>query len=129
MISGWDSKYEFHFWRPVTAIRYATDSEWLPFLITPAHPDYVSTHSVFGGASSAILARFFGCDEANFTLTTSSAPPGVYRSFSSFSQASHENGDSRVYAGIHFRSACEDGITMGESIGTFVMNNYLLPLR
>lgn len=93
------------------------------------HPDYVSTHSVFGSESSVILARFFGGDAANFTLTTSSAPPGVYRSFTSFSQASHENGDSRVYAGIHFRTACDDGVAMGERIGNFIMDDYLLPVR
>src|SRR5262249_5801227 len=126
-IAGWDSKYEYHFWRPVTAIRFVTDPEWLPFLNTPVHPDYVSTHSVFGGQASVILARFFDGDAANFTLTTTTAPPGVYRSFTSFSQARDENGNSRVYAGIHFRSACNDGVAMGESIGGFVMDNYLLP--
>lgn len=61
---------------------------------------------------------------------TSGAPfAGITRSFSSFSQAAQENADSRVYAGIHFRTACQDGITLGNSIGRRAFIQYLQPYR
>jgi hypothetical protein len=54
---------------------------------------------------------------------------GITRSFSSFSQAAQENADSRVYAGIHFRSACQDGVKLGEQIGRRAFAQYLLAYR
>jgi len=45
------------------------------------------------------------------------------RSFSGFSQAATENGESRIYAGIQFRSAVEDGIKQGNQIGNFVFTH------
>jgi hypothetical protein len=50
-------------------------------------------------------------------------------SFTSFSGAANESADSRVYAGIHFRSACEDGLMLGRKIGQRVAMSYLLPLK
>jgi hypothetical protein len=137
-IAGADTRYFYNFWRPVTAIRAgdadgndatAADVAWESFLNTPPLPDYPSTHSVAGGAASAVLARFFGSDKIVFTMT--SGPPfgGITRSFNSFSQAAQENADSRVYAGIHFRSACQDGIKLGEQIGRRGFAQYLLAYR
>ena len=61
---------------------------------------------------------------------TSGAPfAGITRSFKSFSQASQENADSRVYAGIHFRTACRDGIKLGEQVGRRTFTHFLLPHR
>ena len=51
------------------------------------------------------------------------------RKFASFSQAAQENADSRIYAGIHFRSACRDGIRLGEQIGRRAFANFLQPYR
>jgi hypothetical protein len=50
------------------------------------------------------------------------------RSFTGFSQAAAENGESRIYAGIHFRSAVEDGIAQGRKIGGFAFTHALRPL-
>jgi membrane-associated phospholipid phosphatase len=137
-VAGADTRYLYNFWRPVTAIRAgdtdgndATTPEpaWESFLNTPALPDYPSTHSVLGGAAAAVLARYFGSDQVGFTMT--SGPPfrGITRSFASFSQAAQENADSRVYAGLHFRSACQDGIRLGEQIGRRAFVQYLQPNR
>jgi len=134
-IDGFETKYEFNFWRPVTAIRAGdtdendrtiADSGWSSFLNTPAIPDYTSTHSVAGGAASNILRRFFGTDDVAFTLL--SGPPfgsELPRSYTSFSQAAAENGNSRIYAGIHYRSAVEDGIKQGSQIGGYVFTHAL----
>ena len=72
---------------------------------------------------SEVLARFFG-DEVNFS-TTSTTQPGVTRSFTSFSQAAEENGDSRVYIGFHFRTSDETGARLGRQVARFVVNHAL----
>jgi PAP2 superfamily len=133
-IAGFKTKYDFNFWRPVTAIRAGdtdgndatvADPSWSTLLNTPAVPDYTSTHSVLGGAASAVLRRFFRDDDIAFTVTSGVPFAGLTRSFTSFSQAAAENGDSRIYAGIHFRSAVEDGIAQGAKIGRFVFQHAL----
>jgi hypothetical protein len=137
-IAGFETKYDFNFWRPVTAIRAGdtdgndatiADPNWSSLLNTPAIPDYTSTHSVAGGASAEVLRRFFDHDDVPFTTTSGVPFAGLTRSYTSFSQAAAENGDSRVYAGIHFRSAVEDGIKQGEKIGHFVFRHALQPLN
>ncbi len=98
-------------------------------LAPPAHPDYISGHSVLGGASAEVLRRFFRSDDIPFTTTSGVPFAGLTRSYTSFSQAAAENGDSRVYAGIHFRSAVEDGFKQGEKIGHFVFTHALQSLN
>jgi hypothetical protein len=136
-IAGFQTKYEVDFWRPVTAIRAgdtdgndATDGDpaWSSFLNTPPNPDYTSTHSVLGGAAADVLRRFFGSDHVPFTITSGVPFAGITRSFRSFSEAASENGESRIYAGIHFRSAVEDGIKQGNRIGGFVFTHALRPV-
>jgi hypothetical protein len=136
-IAGFQAKYEFNFWRPVTAIRAGdmdgndatvADPLWSTLLNTPAIPDYTSTHSVLGGAAAAVLRRFFHGDDVAFTTTSGVPFAGLTRSFASFSKAAAENGESRIYAGIHFRSAVEDGIEQGNRIGRFVFRHALLPV-
>ena len=134
-ICAWDAKYAYDFWRPVTAIRNgdtdgnpatAGDPAWSSFIDTPPFPDYVSGHSTFSGAAATVLAAFYGTDDIAFT-TGSDFLPGVQRTFASFSAAAREAALSRLYGGIHFRSANEDGMAAGVSIGTFVFERLLLP--
>jgi hypothetical protein len=137
-IAGADTRYLHNFWRPVTAIRAgdddgnvatAADPAWETFLNTPPLPDYPSTHSVAGSAAATVLARFFGSDQVDFTMTSGPPFAGITRSFRSFSQAAQENADSRVYAGIHFRSACQDGAKMGKQIGRRAFLQYVQVYR
>jgi hypothetical protein len=95
-VAGFDTRYVYDFWRPVTAIRAAdtdgneataADAAWETYLNTPPIPDYPSTHSIAGGAASAVLARFFGKDEIAFSMTSGPPFAGLTRSFKSFSQA------------------------------------------
>jgi len=126
-IAGFEAKYEFRFWRPVTAIQNAAsdgnestepDTTWQPFLVTPPVPDYPSTHTLVGAAAAEILIDLFG-DRIRYE-TTSLTLPGVSRSFRGFWDAAEENGDSRVFAGIHFPHAVRDGQRQGRSIGRAV---------
>jgi membrane-associated phospholipid phosphatase len=134
-IVSWDSKYEFDFWRPVTAIRAAeadgnpattADPDWTPLIPTPAFPAYTSGHSTFSAAAAAVLADFFGTDAIAFTLE-SETPDAGDRSFESFSEAAAESGLSRIYGGIHWSFDNVQGLETGEALGHFVTENYLRP--
>ena len=52
---------------------------------------------------------------------------GVVRSFSSFSDALHEVTNARVFAGIHFRTACEDGEVTGKALADYILANAVRP--
>ncbi len=134
-ICAWDAKYTFNFWRPVTAIRNGdadgnattvADPTWSSFIITPPFPDYTSGHSTFSGAASTVLASFYGTDKIAF-ITGSDFLPGVTRSFTGFSAAASEAALSRLYGGIHYRSANEDGLAAGIGIGEWTFARYLQP--
>jgi hypothetical protein len=126
-ICAWDAKYMFHFWRPVTAIAFAEpELHWMSFIVTPPFPDYVSGHSTFRGAAATVLPLFYGTEDLPFT-TGSDFLPGVYRSFSTCLDAAEEAAVSRLYGGIHFRSANEDGLQAGISIGEWAGTFYLQP--
>jgi hypothetical protein len=132
-ICAWDAKYSFNNWRPVTAIRNAAsdgndatepDAAWSSFIGTPPFPDYVSGHSTFSGAAATVLGIFYGSDDISFS-TGSDFLPGVIRSFESFSSAANEAAMSRVYGGIHFRFASDDGLSGGLAIGEWTISHFL----
>ena len=126
-ICAWDAKYTFDFWRPVTAIAFAEpELNWMSFIVTPPFPDYVSGHSTFSAAAATVLPLFYGTEDLPFT-TGSDFLPGVYRNFSNCFDAAEEAAASRIYGGIHFRSASEDGLQAGISIGEWTATHYLLP--
>jgi hypothetical protein len=129
-----DAKYDFRFWRPYTAIRRAgedgndrteADPEWLPLLWTPPGepllflippiPDYPSAAAMTSAAAAAVLTTHLG-DSVPFTVSSVTLP-GANRRFRSFNHAAREAGLSRVYGGIHFVHAVEDGWTAGKRIG------------
>jgi hypothetical protein len=126
-ICSWDAKYTFDFWRPVTAIAFAEPQlNWMSFIVTPPFPDYTSGHSTFSAAAATVLPLFFGTEDLPFT-TGSDFLPGVFRSFSTCLDAADEAALSRIYGGIHFRSASEDGLQAGTSIGEWTFDHYLQP--
>src|SRR5262249_51358206 len=109
IISCWDAKYAYSFWRPVTAIGAADtdgnpdtepDASWTPLLVPPNFPSYVSAHSTVSAAAAGVLTALFG-DEYHFSVGAESLP-GVTRSFDSFGAAAAEAGQSRIYGGIHY---------------------------
>jgi hypothetical protein len=136
-ISGFKIRYVYDLWRPVTAIREAdtdgndgtiADASWNSQQNTPAVSEYPSTQSIFSGAAAVVLASVLGTDQVPVSLTSGPPFANIKRSFTSFSQAARESADSRVYAGIHFRSACEDGLALGRRIGARTAAMYLQPL-
>jgi PAP2 superfamily len=126
-ICAWDAKYTFDFWRPVTAIAFAEPQlNWMSFIVTPPFPDYVSGHSTISAAAATVLPLFYDTEDLPFT-TGSDFLPGVFRNFSTCLDAAEEAAASRIYGGIHFRTASEDGLQAGISIGQWTFTHYLQP--
>jgi hypothetical protein len=101
---------------------------------TPPFPAYPSGHAGFGGALFEVLRRFYGTDNVAFTFTSDEyngvtrdrdgvVRPIHPRSFTSFSQAEEENGQSRVYLGIHWSFDKTEGIEQGRRIARYVMRH------
>ncbi|MBS1488561.1 MAG: vanadium-dependent haloperoxidase [Bacteroidetes bacterium] len=118
-ICCWDEKYRSKLVRPETYIHDNIDPDWTPLLQTPPFPEYTSGHSIISAAAQIQLTGLLGNSYA-FTDSTEleyGMPP---RSFQSFKQASEEAAISRVYGGIHYMPACENGKQQGLDIGQFV---------
>lgn len=122
LIACWDAKYYFQFWRPITAIQIE-DPAWTPLLATPAHPEYPSGHSTVSSAGAFVLAATFG-DDVPFYLE-SQVNPAWTRGYLAFSESLVEVADARVFAGIHFRTACDDGVSLGADVASFVLENQM----
>ena len=119
-ISCWDEKYRSNLVRPETYINTYIDENWMPVLQTPPFPEYTSGHSVVSGAASTVLTELFGEDFA--FRDTSEEPYGLpARNFSSFKAAAEEAAISRLYGGIHYMPAIENGIVQGRAIGSFIL--------
>jgi membrane-associated phospholipid phosphatase len=129
-ITAWRAKYAAYRWRPVTANEQAAVdgnpatepvSGFTPVFATPSHPDHPSGHASISAAATTVLARLLG--DVPFTLTQA----GQTRSYPSLSAAAEEVDDSRVFAGIHTRSAVEDGHVLGRDLGFVYTRELLLP--
>ncbi|SEJ71134.1 PAP2 superfamily protein [Cyclobacterium xiamenense] len=125
-ISCWDEKYRSDRIRPLTAINEHIDDTWRPQLQTPPFPEYTSGHSVISRTSAIILTDFFG--EGFEFIDTSEVFFGLpERAFDSFLQASDEAAISRLYGGIHFRDAIEEGTKQGDAIAQYILKKVNSP--
>ncbi len=115
-IGCWHTKFQFNLLRPVTYIQRLIDPKWTPVLITPPFPEYPSGHSTQSGAAATVLTAFLG-DGYAFTDHTHDDDGLEPRGFKSFWDAANEAGISRLYGGIHFRTAVERGLEQGRCIG------------
>jgi hypothetical protein len=135
LITVWNDKARDPFWRPITAIREAdadgnpdtvADPAWLPLIPTPPYPEHSSGHSGLSGAFAATLQDFFRTDRIGWTDTNNG---GLTRSFTRFSQAIDEIVDARVWSGIHFRTADEQGAEIGSQVARYRDMHYFEPVR
>lgn len=134
-ICGWEMKYYYGFWRPVTAIRMGAmdandatepDAAWEPYLMTPQFPEYVSGHSTTCAVAATILARVIGTDAYGFTVECVADPALPARTFDSFWAAAKEAGISRIYGGIHYQFSNAEGLEAGRWLGRYIVENYML---
>jgi len=107
---------------------------------TPPFPAYPSGHAGFGGALFQTLRRAYGRDDIAFTFVSDEwngetldnaghVRPLVPRSFRSLSEAEEENGQSRIWLGIHFRFDKTEGIAQGRAVADYVFDRAFRPLR
>jgi hypothetical protein len=130
LIALFDTKYHYSYWRPYTAIREIDDGRtdtvmdpaWQPLLDTPPYPEHSSAQAVTATAAAYVLQRIYGRN-VGFTITSTTAqPPGSTRTFANFAAAVDEGADSRIWGGIHFRSATGAlARKQGEWVGRFLV--------
>ena len=124
-ITCWHTKFDYDLLRPITYIQTVIDPNWNNPSITdpvntPPFPEYPSGHSVQSGAAATVLTSLFGADYA-FT-DDSRADQGLpARTFASFHAAADEAAISRLYGGIHYRAAIENGLAQGHCVGERVL--------
>jgi len=106
---------------------------------TPPFPSYPSGHGGFGGALFETLRKFYRTDQIAFSFisdefngltrdNSGNVRPLVTRSFSSLSQAEEENGQSRIYLGIHWSFDKTEAIALGRRVADYVFANAFLPV-
>jgi hypothetical protein len=137
IVAVFDAKYQYNFWRPVTAIRNADitlnpatprEESWLPLGDTPMHPEYPCAHCITSAAISAVLRNIAGDEIGEFSLTSPTAP-GVTRKWSRLQDYSDEVANARIYAGFHYRFSTEVGKDMGRKIGELTVATQLRGLE
>ena len=134
MISVFEAKYQYNFWRPVTAIRNgdidgndATQREpsWTGFVDNPLHPEYPSAHSILASAVATVLKAEFGGGPVPVLTTTSPTAKGAARSWNSLDDFTAEVAEARIYEGVHYRTSTEVGVAMGKQIGDLAAQKFL----
>jgi hypothetical protein len=124
-----DAKYHYAFWRPITAIRAgdtdgndatAGEPTWTPLLpATPNHPDYPSAHSCLTPSTGIVISRFLGTEDIDFTVPSLTGLGD--RHFATASDLRYEVSNARIWGGIHFRSAVEDGTDIAKRTANWVL--------
>ena len=118
-ITCWRTKFDTNVLRPVTYIRRHIDPQWEPFIVTPPFPEYTSGHSVQSSAAATVLQTLLGA--VAFDDSTNLAIGHPVRRFNSFMEAADEAALSRLYGGIHYPMAIENGKAQGACIGRMVL--------
>ena len=124
-IEVWGGKYNYLFWRPVTALNATSDgsvndyNKWAPLLTTPPHPSYPSGHSATVTAGYEILKKFFG--DKNLLELHTTSPGEAPRSIESLSKVEYENGYSRVYGGIHYPFENTTAQNIGRQVANYTL--------
>ncbi len=119
-IACWDEKYRSKTVRPETVINKTIDPKWAPFLQTPPFPEYPSGHSTITAAAATVLTQLLG-DNIAFTDSTEFKYGHGVQSFKSFKDAAQQASISRLYGGIHYRTALDNGAAMGKKVGEWVL--------
>lgn len=128
LIACFDAKYTYTFWRPVTAIRAGDtdgndatvgDPTWSPLIATPNHPEYPSAHSCITPTGGRVLARFLGSD--HIALTVPSLTGLGARYFDQTQDLEYEVMNARIWGGIHYRTAVEDGSQVGKRVADWIL--------
>lgn len=140
LITVFNSKYYYNFWRPMTAIRAADtddnpntdpDPAWLPLVSTPCHPEYPAAHGAGTGGLAHAIEQFFGTKRVEFTLTSTSVPGFASYShhFTSTQDLVKEIIDARIFGGMHYRTSGVHGTVIGNKVAHYVAKHYFRPVE
>jgi hypothetical protein len=136
LIAAWDAKYTYMYWRPVTAIRSGDtddnpetepDPAWTPFIVTPSHPEYPAAHTAVGAAALGFYTVWFGTDQFEFPLAFTGNRDAV-RYYTNVKEIHAEEGNARVWGGMHWRNSTEVGTALGSRVGKYTATHLLKPL-
>lgn len=131
LIASWDAKYTYMFWRPVTAIQAGDtdgnaetepDPVWIPFIATPSHPEYPAAHTTVGASALGFYTVWFGTDDFGLAFKGNR---GAVRVYSSVRQIHAEEGNARVWGGMHWRNSTEVGTAVGSTVGKYTATHLL----
>ena len=131
LIACWDAKYTYMFWRPVTAIRAGdtddnpetlADAAWLPFIVTPSHPEYPAAHTTVGASVLGFYTVWFDSDHFPLAFKGNG---GAIRNYTSVNEIHTEEGNARVWGGMHFRNSTEVGSKVGSKVGKYTATHLL----
>jgi hypothetical protein len=138
LIAVLDAKYQYNFWRPITAIRNgdvdgnpATDHEttWQPIAGTPMHPEYPCAHCAVSGSVAGVVKAVVGSVDIPGVAVTSPTAPGVAHRWTSMTAFTDEVANARIWAGFHYRFSTRVGTTMGLGIGEHAVKNVMQPVE
>lgn len=139
LISAWNAKRSYGFWRPSTAIphgdddgnpRTAGDPTWLPLINDPPYPDYTSGANSITGAFMRTLELVFGDDAFTFSVTsTVTQVVQKTRTYSRFSDVAADVVEARLLLGIHFRFADAVARRQGKQAADWAFSHILRPLE
>jgi PAP2 superfamily len=134
LIACWDAKYTYMFWRPVTAIRAGDtdgnsetepDAAWTPFITTPSHPEYPAAHTTVGAGALGFYTVWFETDQFPLTFKGNA---GAIRQYTGVAEIHAEEGNARVWGGMHWRHSTEVGTKLGGRVGKYTAAHLLKPL-
>jgi len=134
-ISCWRAKYDYGYWRPITAIREAgtdgnartdADPTWTPLVPTPPYPEYVSGHACVTGAFSNGLSYLFGARDIDLRLD--SAGTGTSRVYRTARSLDRDTMNARIWLGLHFRKAMTDGNNLGHEVSEYGIRHAFQPI-
>jgi hypothetical protein len=142
------SKFVYRFWRPETAIDQAgvdhnpstaAETAWVPLLSTPPYPSHASNMTCIGAGAARMLANVFNTDAKSFTATwyasdavtpPATTPPVVHsQAYNSFAALAQEEGNSRIWGGIHFRFEIDTSLDSCSSVADYLFDNYMRASR
>lgn len=127
LITVFESKYYYAYWRPETAIaradedgneRTRPDTVFTPFVVAPCFPSYPSGHGSAAGAGSTVLANAYGEGHHQLINSTPSVP-GVVLHYTRLHQIVRDVSDARIYGGIHFRNDQDAAEKLGSQVAKY----------
>ncbi len=133
IIAVMDAKYQYAFWRPITAIRNGDkdgndaterDASWSPLIDTPMHPEYPCAHCILAATVGTLLQAEIGDGPAPALATSSYMVEGSKRSWKSTEEFIQEVANARIYDGVHYRNSTEVGTAMGRKIGALAVQKH-----